>query len=42
MTGLLGWLRTYPSREIIHSVARARTLWGFWLPVELEVAETIK
>jgi putative membrane protein len=33
-----GLLMAYPLREVFHRVARARTFWGFWLPVELVLA----
>ena len=33
-----GLLMAYPMREMFHRVAQARTVWGFWLPVELVLA----
>ena len=33
-----GLLLAYPLREIFYRIARARALWGFWLPVELVLA----
>ena len=33
-----GLLMAYPLREMFYRVARARTLWGYWLPVELVLA----
>lgn len=33
-----GLLLAYPLREMFHRLARARTFWGFWLPVELVLA----
>jgi putative membrane protein len=33
-----GFLMAYPMREMFHRVARARSFWGYWLPVELVLA----
>jgi putative membrane protein len=33
-----GLLMAYPMREMFHRVARARSFWGYWLPVELVLA----
>jgi putative membrane protein len=33
-----GFLMAYPMREMFYRVARARSFWGYWLPVELVLA----